>query len=70
MSRTAKPLPLAARQERWRHLGGIARRLIDEIDVYDMIEAAGEEIWRSMQWWGRPDSRGDHVRTCTCGECS
>lgn len=67
-------MSLTERQERWARLGAMARRLVfnlvDEVVMFEILESAGEEIWRSMQWWGRPDSRGDHVRSCTCGDCS
>ncbi len=67
----APRVPLEERQRRWAYLGALARSLaLNEIDAHEILELVGEEVWRSMQWWGRPDSRGDHVRSCTCGDCA
>lgn len=36
----------------------------------DVLVQAAEEIWRSMQWYGRPDVRGLHHRMCKCADCT
>ena len=46
------------------------KRMLSNDDLAQIYAAAGEEIWRSMQWFGRPDQRGLHPITCTCGDCT
>lgn len=62
--------PLAVRQQIWARLGQRARELLDEIDVHAIEQAAGEDIWRSMQKYGTPEFHGNHPIYCTCGDCT
>ena len=69
MPRAAR-LPIDQRVAHWARLGTRARDLLDEIDVYVIEQEAGEDIWRSIKWWGRPDYSGCHPITCTCADCT
>lgn len=62
--------PVEARVAIWTRLGQRARDLLDEIDVHQIEEEAGGQIWRSMRRWGRPDDRFAHDLRCTCVDCT
>jgi hypothetical protein len=55
---------------KWARLGRMAKELLDEIDVYAIAEAAGDQIWLSMRRWGRPDDRFAHDLRCPCADCT